>query len=157
MKARNQKAALPKGWAALPAVVALALSVASPASAQTAAPTAWYVLDDPYNQDQLTELFFGGRSHWLQPWRSALTTQPATVLRDIVGINFNVYADAQMEYAAELLQNSGFKHARVEVGWDSIDYDDPSQIDPSRVDYLTHIFTALRDHGLRPLILLNAN
>ncbi len=97
---------------------------------------------------------FGGRSYWLQPWRSSLTTRPASALTGALGMNFNVAPD-EAQATAELLAASGVKRARIEVGWDSMSYADPSQVADSAT-FATY-FTAFRDNGIRPLILLNAN
>ncbi len=99
---------------------------------------------------------FGYRSHWMQPWRSYLDTMPATALLNAVGINFNV----QPKWAsstARLLADSGFSRARIEVGWGTLDYADPSRMAEYDRQNLVKTLTALRENGLRPLILLNAN
>jgi len=112
------------------------------------------VLSDPIDPAQQTDLRFGFRSHWLQPWRAYLETQPASMMRDAVGINFNVpprYAAA----AAHLLAATGFKRARVEIGWSAMSFTDPAQLaDPAAIDT---ILGALKAAGIRPLILLNAD
>ncbi|MGH2872917.1 MAG: hypothetical protein ACRDL5_10720, partial [Solirubrobacteraceae bacterium] len=120
----------------------------------TASWTGWHVLSDPIDPSQQTDLPFGMRSYWLQPWRAYLDTPPASVLRDAVGINFNV-PPSQAASTAALLAQSGFKLARLEVGWSAMSYSDPSQLaDPASLDTM---LTALKDNGIRPLILLNAN
>jgi hypothetical protein len=99
---------------------------------------------------------FGYRSHWMQPWRSYLDTMPATALLNAVGINFNV----QPKWAsstARLLADSGFNRARIEVGWGTLDYADPSRMAEYDRQNLVKTLTALSENGLRPLILLNAN
>lgn len=108
----------------------------------------------PIDASQQTALDFGERSHWLQPWRAYLDTAPAQRLRGAVGINFNVDA-AQAPATARLLARSGFKRARVEVGWGSLSYDDPRVI--SQAPELRARLEALKANGIRPLILLNAN
>jgi hypothetical protein len=112
------------------------------------------VLTDPINPKYLTELPYGTRSDWIQPWRAYMSTWPAARLTDSLGINFNVDA-AQAEDTAQLLQESGFTLARIEIGWNSLSYASPTQFrDEADVDARLE---ALRRHGLRPLILLNAN
>lgn len=97
---------------------------------------------------------FGERSHWLQPWRGYLDTPPATRLRDAIGINFNV-EPGEAGATAQLLARSGFRRARVEFGWDSLSYRDPTRLrDPKR---FRAILGALRRYRIRPLLLLNAN
>lgn len=119
-----------------------------------AAPSAGGVLADPIDPANLTQVPFGRRSFWLQPWRSYLDTWPANRLREALGINFNV-TPAEADATARLLASSGFRLARVEISWNQLSYDDPSEFvdEPS----LRKKLVALREHGLRPLILLNAN
>ena len=69
---------------------------------------------------------FGTDSPWLQPWRSALTTRPATSLENAIGINFDV-SPSEAEATARLLYASGFRRARVELSWTGMSYQDPSQ------------------------------
>jgi hypothetical protein len=111
-------------------------------------------LRNPIDRKQQTALAFGERSHWLQPWRAYLDTPPATRLRDAIGINFNV-RPKDAEATAALLQRSGFRRARLEIGWDQIAYGHPDEL--ARHEALHPLLGALRRHGIRPLILLNAN
>ena len=122
--------------------------------ADVAAPSTGGVVGDPIDPKYLTEVPFGRRSFWIQPWRAYLDTWPASRLLDAVGINFNV-TPAEAEGTARLLQSSGFRLARIELPWNMLSYDDPgSFVDEAK---LRQRLVALRDHGLRPLILLNAN
>ena len=87
----------------------------------------WNILSNPIDPKQQTDLPFGDRSHWLQPWRAYLDTQPASMMRNAVGINFNVppqYASV----AAQFLAQQGFTRARLEIGWAAMSYSDPSQL-----------------------------
>ncbi len=111
-------------------------------------------LTRPIDPRQQTSLAFGERSHWLQPWRGYLDTPPATRLRDAIGINFNVEPE-EAEATARLLSQSGFRRARVEFGWDSLSYEDPASL--AHPDRFRTVLSALKQHGIRPLILLNAN
>jgi hypothetical protein len=114
----------------------------------------WHTLLNPIASSQQTLLPWGTRSHWLQPWRGYLDTPPASMLRDAVGINFNVPAEVSDPVAA-LLADSGFKRARIEIPWGAMSYDNPDQFeDRTSVDAR---LSALKAHGIRPLILLNAN
>lgn len=113
-------------------------------------------LSRPYAPSQQTMLAFGDRSHWLQPWRGYLETVPATKLRDAIGINIdNQVRPEEMPALARLLRSSGFRRARYEIGWSELDYDDPSRL--RKPEEVRAALGALRDNGLRPLILLNAN
>ena len=126
-------------------------SVTTPPSAT---PAGWNVLSNPIDPTQLTNLPFGARSFWMQPWRAYLETVPTQTLLESVGINFNV-TPQEAPATAHLLAASGFQRARIEIGWDQISYSDETKLaDPAS---WTTILQALRDNGLRPLILLNAN
>ncbi len=106
------------------------------------------------NSSQQTAVWFGARSHWLQPWRAYLDTVPTAVLRDAIGINLNV-APNECEAVCEHLHRHGFRRARIEFGWGSISWDHPDQLaDPGP---MATILTACRKWQLRPLLLLNAN
>lgn len=119
-----------------------------------AAPSAGGVVRDPIDPAYLTQVPFGRRSFWLQPWRSYLDTWPANRLREALGINFNV-TPAEAEGTARLLSSSGFQLARVEISWNQISYADADEF--ADEGSLRRKLVALREHGLRPLILLNAN
>lgn len=97
-----------------------------------------------------------GKSHWAQPWRTYLDTVPATTMLNAVGINFNV-PPQWAESTARLLESSGFKRARIEFGWNNISYNNPNEMLPSRHEALVADLTAMKNHGIRPLIVLNAN
>ena len=129
------------------AMAAAALgALTGPASAGT--------LKNPIDPEQQTALAFGARSHWLQPWRAYLDTLPATRLRDAIGINLNVSAE-EVPATAQLLARSGFRRARVEIGWNQMDFADPTRVEnPGR---LRQHLEPLKANGIRPLILLNAN
>ena len=114
----------------------------------------WHTLSNPIDPNQQMALPFGYRSHWLQPWRAYLDTVPAARLRDAVGINFNVSPEAAPA-TARLLADSGFRRARIEIGWGEMSYDDPTRLrNPAAVRAKV---SALRDNGIRPLVLLNSN
>jgi hypothetical protein len=114
----------------------------------------WYTVNDPIDPAYLTGMPLGDRSDWVQPWRAYLDTPPATALANGMGINFDVPAD-QAEVTAQLLAASGIKRARVEIGWSNVSYSNPTTF--SNASSLEQIIGALRDNGIRPLILLNAN
>ncbi len=112
------------------------------------------VLTTPIDPAHLTSMPFGKRSHWLQPWRAYLDTAPAQQLREAVGINFNVNA-AEAPSVARLLAANGFRQARIEIGWGDLDYDHPDRL-RNPAEWQTKL-QALRNAGLRPLLLLNSN
>ena len=130
------------------AVVILVAAVAPPDQAKSAsvAPADAPVTVTDYT-DPSEALQWGNRSHWKQPWRAFTDTMPATTMLNAVGINFNVQP-RWAEETAQLLAASGFTRARIEVGWGSLDYDDPSRLtDFNRANLDTRI-AALRDAGI---------
>ena len=110
---------------------------------------------DPIDPRYLTADPFGTTSFWIQPWRAYMDTWPASRLLGAVGINFNVSKE-DAEPTAQLLQDSGFKLARVPINWSALSYEDPTQFIPSRLTSIVDRLTALHNHGLRPLIVLDA-
>jgi hypothetical protein len=113
-------------------------------------------VSDPIDPRFLTDVPFGKRSFWLQPWRAYLDTWPAARLGEALGINFPEH-DAFAESTAQLLQDSGFKLARMSISWSAISYQEPETLLPSHVASITTRLSAMHKHGLRPLIVLNAN
>jgi hypothetical protein len=136
--------------------LAVALALAGTGVAAGASPAAPAPVTVTEYADAGQALNWGTRSHWKQPWRSYLETVPATVLRDALGVNFNVPAGLARP-TARLLAASGFRRARIEVGWGTIDYADPSRMSEYDREQLATRIDALRENGIRPLILLNAN
>jgi hypothetical protein len=112
-------------------------------------------VSDPIDPRFLTDVTFGTRSFWVQPWRAYLDTWPSSRLLEAVGINFNV-APPEAEDTAQLLQDSGFKLARIGIDWSALSYSDPTAFIPERLANIVTRLTALHRHGLRPLILLDA-
>ena len=136
--------------AGLAALLFLGVGEASPATAEVA-PVTVTNYTDPGQAPAWSQ-----RSYWKQPWRSYLDTVPAATLLHAVGINFNV-TGKQAAATAKLLAESGFTRARFEVGWAAISYDEPDQMIASIRAELIAKLAALRDNGIRPLILINAN
>jgi hypothetical protein len=114
------------------------------------------VVSDPIDPSYLLRVPFGKTSFWLQPWRAYLDTWPGSRLLDAVGINFNV-SPQDADAAAQLLHESGFKLARVEIPWAAISYTDPTALRAANEAAIDARLQALSAHGLRPLLLLNAN
>jgi hypothetical protein len=134
-------------------------STATSAGAHATAPAAGGVRAcgatcDPIDPRYLGDLHFGATSFWIQPWRAYLDTWPASRLLDAVGVNFNVKA-AQAPAVARLLHESGYRLARIGVNWDALAYSDPTTF--VHAGEISSRLMALRNAGLRPLILLDAN
>jgi hypothetical protein len=127
---------------------------AVPSSARATVTSTGGTISDPIDPSNLYDVPFGVTSFWIQPWRAYLDTWPASRLLDAVGINFNVDA-AQAPDVARLLHDTGFKLARIEINWSGLSYGDPTTFTDE--SSLRTRLTALKENGLRPLILLDAN
>jgi hypothetical protein len=130
----------------------------SPASTPTSAggkPSAGEPLTDPIDPRYLTTVPFGRVSFWMQPWRAYLDTWSGSRLLDAAGIGFNVKPEFQ-EATAQLLHEIGFKLARIPMNWNRLSYSDPSKWSPVAEPRIRARLTALHNHGLRPLIVLDA-
>jgi hypothetical protein len=141
-------------WGRLAGVV-LALAVTASA-AQAQVPEVWNTLAPAIDARQYTTVPNSSRSFWMQPWRSYLDTWPASRMRDGIGINFTV-SPIEASATAKLLGSSGFRRARMEIGWNALSFDDPSKLTPASESSIRTRLVALRDNGIRPLILLNSN
>jgi len=133
---------------ALLCVTPVSTSATSNLPSASGSPTAFF---EPQEQ---TDLDFGLRSHWLQPWRGYVDTPPATKARDGLGINFNVQP-AQADTVAALLAAAGFRRVRYEIPWCWVSYDSPARL--TNETSLGIVLGAFAKYKLRPLILLNAN
>jgi len=129
--------------------------VKPPRSSETLPLESGEVVGDPIDTRFLTLSPFGTTSFWTQPWRAYLDTWPASRLLESVGINFNVRPD-QAEATAQLLHDNGFKLARVGTDWAALSYSDPTKFNPTNLASLTARLSALHNHGLRPLLVLEA-
>ena len=112
---------------------------------------------NPFAQSQM--MAFGKRSFYLQPWRSYQDTFPATRMLDAAGVNFNIYNGNtyQISAGAKLLHDAGFTHARIEIPWNTMDYQNPGALTASELKEITPVLQQLKANGIRPLILLNSN
>ncbi|MGZ4203173.1 MAG: hypothetical protein ACXVRH_14090, partial [Thermoleophilaceae bacterium] len=137
----------------LPATLLAALVLALPAARAAADPPIVGSVTNYVDPAQLTDLQFGDRSHWLQPWRAYMDTWPGTRMLDSIGMNFNVNA-AVASATAHLLADSGFRRARISEPWGMLDYDNPGVL-TNDSDFRTTL-SALKQYGLRPLIVLEA-
>jgi len=113
-------------------------------------------LSQPYiDPKYLTSVPFGSSSPWLQPWRAYSQTMPAAFFLDSLGIGMDASAEANDEAMCRHLARAGIRHGRVEIGWGSIEWDG-SLSDGTR-QRVARLLKAMRKHGIRPLILLNAH
>jgi hypothetical protein len=72
-----------------------------------------------------------------------------------IGIQWNASDAANPELIAQMLAKQGFTGARIEIGWNHIDFDDETKITDGAK--LRARLLALKKYGIRPLILLNAH
>ena len=117
--------------------------------------TASAELARPYEDPLQQEVRFGQKSYFLDPWKAYMDTWPAATFLRCLGTNFNVNDPKEFEPTAMVLAEAGIRSARVEVGLGSFKYDDPTQLNSP--DGLRLKLQTLKKHGIRPLMLLNAN
>lgn len=101
----------------------------------------------------LLKLPFGTYSHWVQPWRAYLETVPATTFLNGTGVNLNTSVNPDL--LMQMLASHGIHHARIEIGWGNVNYDDETKL--NNAEGLRASLTAALAHGIRPLILLNSH
>lgn len=109
----------------------------------------------PINPEQLTRVHFGSYSHWLQPWRGYLETMPAPRFLDGLGIVLNTHRGEDAVQILKMCASNGIRHARIEIGWGNLDFDDESKLHNAK-DAATRLL-ACKANGIRPLILLNGH
>lgn len=109
----------------------------------------------PIDPAYLERVSFGSISHWLQPWRGYLETMPASRFLDGLGIMLNTHRGEDAGQILRMCALNGIRHARVEIGWGNLDYDDETKLRNAR-DAATRLL-ACKANGIRPLILLNGH
>ena len=103
----------------------------------------------------LRALPFGAHSHWLQPWRAYQETLPAQRFLDSQSVVLERPETAAADLLVMMLARHGVRHVRIEIGWGSLNFWNEAQLNDA--ERLKAVFGACRTHGIRPLILLNAN
>jgi hypothetical protein len=134
-----------------PIISHLAFCLVAAASLRAAEP----IFNKPIDPKQLTRVSFGSYSHWLQPWRGYLETMPAAHFLDGLGIVLNTHRGEDAGQILRMCAKNGIKHARVELGWGNLDYDDETKIHNAK-DAAARLL-ACKAAGIRPLILLNGH
>ena len=130
------------------AVAAAALVVASVAPGARGA---------PYTDPALLDVPWGNYSFVRQGWRGYLETVPAASYREGLGVVWGQSPPHKSpDEVAATLAWAGFSRVRFEIPWGSVTWDEKSLDDESQ-QRTVEVLRALRAHGLRPLILLNAN
>ncbi len=116
--------------------------------------TASAKLAGPYEDPAQAVQPFGIISYFNMPWRSYMDTWPADHFTHFCGTQWNVdgkYADA----LCQLLEESGIRNLRIEVGWGNTGWDD--DLMPHVKANLRRLLPIVQRHHIRPLILLNAH
>jgi hypothetical protein len=108
---------------------------------------------DPSQLD-LPEPYF---SFIRQPWRSYLEATPALTYLDGLGVVWSsqVPGRSEEQIAAELAW-AGFRRVRLELPWNAMRWDEEG-LTPKAGARTVATLRALKAHGLRPTILLNAH
>jgi hypothetical protein len=150
MAALTRRNLLAAGLAGLAGVARSGCAAARPA--EVAVDTFPYV--DPSIMEKLP---FGTHSHMLQPWRSYLDTVPASDF--LRGLGLVLDADRQVpDLALAMAARCGIAHARMEIAWDRVSWDDARRLADDSVSRDLHrLLVSCRRNAIRPLICLNAN
>lgn len=106
----------------------------------------------PYPDPTQLVLEWPLHSHLLQPWRGYCETRVGVDFAHGVGINLNVSEDVDL--AARLLSEAGFRAARIELGWGQVSWDETGLLNEEAA---LQRLRACRMYGLRPTVLLNAH
>jgi len=115
------------------------------------------VVAQPYTDPRLLDVPWGNYSFERQAWRGYLDTVPAVDVLGGLGVVWGATpAGRSAEQLAADVAAAGFRRVRIEIPWGSVTWDETGFVaaDAAR---LARTLTALRKHGLRPLILLNAH
>ena len=121
------------------------------------AATSLWAAAQPYTDPTLLEMPWGRYSFVRPAWRGYLETVPAVDYLQGLGVVWNrVPPGVSERELAERLAAAGFARVRLEIPWGSVDWDETRFIaaDEART---ARVLRALKEQGLRPLILLNAN
>jgi len=147
-------------WAPIVSLLAVAmLAVASraadlPPIGEWDGVTASATLDGPYEDPTQAAVPFGIISYFKLPWRAYLDTWPASQFQLFCGTQWNT--DSRFaEALCQVLQESGIRAIRYEIGWGNLDWDDA--LPEGMRARMARDFAVFKRHGLRPLILLNAH
>ena len=100
----------------------------------------------------VTALWTGSHSHWLQPWRSMMSTRSLATIEN--GIGFNT--DPGHPEALPMFAAAGFRHVRMSLMWSQASYDNPATISQTANATTVAFVKAAQAAGLRPLVLVQA-
>ena len=111
----------------------------------------------PYTDPTLLDVPWGNYSFIRQGWRGYLETIPAVSYLNGLGVVWGQSPQSKSaDEIAAALAWAGFRRVRLEIPWGSVKCDE-SGLDDVDAVRTAQILRALKAHGLRPLILLNAN
>ncbi|WP_020618750.1 PA14 domain-containing protein [Paenibacillus daejeonensis] len=113
--------------------------------------------NQPYEDWRQQEVPFGQHSYYLTPWRAYMDTWDKNKYLNSLGVVFNGVTAAEADATAQVLSEAGIRHARIEVGWGSLSYEDDNRLRPATEEDLRARLQALAKHNIRPLILLNSH
>jgi hypothetical protein len=108
---------------------------------------------EPYIDPTQLECPMPKHSFYKQPWRAYLETRSAEEFLNGIGINYNC-PESVDDVAIPLLAECGIKVFRIEIGWDSVSFDETHLNNAERWG---HLLRLCKEHGIRPTLLLNAN
>jgi hypothetical protein len=145
---RLTRRALLAAAAALP----LAAGLGQPSGVTPAHAASTGSLSHPYADGGFL-LPWGYRSHWVDAWRSTCETVPATTFVDGLGMHMNLLGQSP-DLIMRMLKSQGIRHARIEIGWGAVTWNEDGF---TSAQALGDQLRACKAHGVRPLILLNAN
>jgi hypothetical protein len=112
---------------------------------------------EPYADPRLLDMPWGNYSFIRQAWRGYAETLPAVTYLNGLGVVWNGTPPGKSAaQVAETLAWAGFRRVRLEIPWGAVRWDEKG-FDDGTERRLRDLLPALRSHGLRPLILLNAN
>lgn len=118
--------------------------------------TAKAKLEGPYVDVSQQDVPYGRRSFFHAPWRSYMDTWDGSRFLESLGVVYNMRPE-EAEATAALMGEAGIRSARIEIGWDNLDYDDDSRFKEANRSSVKTMLTALKRHRIRPIILLNLN
>jgi len=111
----------------------------------------------PYVDPALLDVPWGNFSFVRQGWRGYLETVPAAHFREGLGIVWGQTPPGKSaDEVAATLAWAGFRRVRLEIPWGDLRWDETGLTEAS-AQRLRAVLRALKEHGLRPLVLLNAN
>ena len=107
----------------------------------------------PYTDPSQLDCPWPKFSHYKQPWRGYMETRSGYDFLQGVGINLHL-PDENEELAIRLLAETGFKTARIEIGWGESNWDENGLNNERKFRRRLQLLAANR---IRPTILLNAH